>query len=117
MGKDEISKGLRPGDLADSCELETNVEGTCDENDARLTQPRSGFDLEDTRRSLIALRSKLGAYSPAGHRCSNLVEMIQEYERGEEISRMHLAKSISRQMAELAALTHNADQRHTQQGD
>lgn len=39
-----------------------------------LTQERSGFDLEDTRRELIAMRKRHGAQSPVGHRISNLIE-------------------------------------------
>jgi hypothetical protein len=79
-------------------------------NECGKTGDRLTVDLPDTRRQLIALRSKLGAYSPAGHRCSNLVEMIQEYERGEATSRMHLAKGISRQMADLARLAPHAEE-------
>ncbi len=36
------------------------------------------FDLENTRRSLIALRVKHGADSPIGHRASNIVELFQQ---------------------------------------
>lgn len=39
-------------------------------------QPRSGFDLEDTCRNLIARRVRDGADSPDGHTCSNLVELL-----------------------------------------
>lgn len=35
------------------------------------------FDLEDTRRALIATRTKHGANTPIGHRCSNIVEMLE----------------------------------------
>jgi hypothetical protein len=34
--------------------------------------------LEDTRRDLIALRLAHGADTPIGHRCSNIIELIQE---------------------------------------
>jgi hypothetical protein len=34
-------------------------------------------EFEQTRRKLIALREKHGADSPIGHRCSNIVELIQ----------------------------------------
>jgi hypothetical protein len=113
--KDKEKIGSTVQDQAAPC---VNVSGTDGAIDTPLTQrcsavvhDKMGFELEDTRRQLIALRSKLGAFTPAGHRCSNLVEMIQEYEQGEATSRRHLAKSISRQMAELAALTHNAEER------
>lgn len=35
------------------------------------------FDLENTRRALIARRVKAGAESPEGHACSNLIEQLQ----------------------------------------
>lgn len=67
------------------------------------------FDLENTRRELIALRVKLGATTPAGHRCSNLVEQLQHYEKAEGDQRMHLAKSIAAQMKELTELAAQPD--------
>ena len=38
------------------------------------------FDLESTRRDLIAMRVKFGADTPKGHACSNLIEQLQNYE-------------------------------------
>lgn len=35
------------------------------------------FDLEEMRRDLIVMRNKHGPTSPIGHRCSNLIELIQ----------------------------------------
>lgn len=35
------------------------------------------FDLEDTRRKLIARREAAGAESADGHTCSNLVEQLE----------------------------------------
>jgi len=67
------------------------------------------FDLENTRRSLIALRVKLGANTPAGHRCSNLVEQLQHYETAEGEQRENLTKSIQHQMADLTALAAQSD--------
>jgi hypothetical protein len=68
------------------------------------------LDYEDTRRKLIALRSKLGADTPAGHRCSNLVEQLENMRSAaSKEQRGHLAKSISRQMAELTDLAAKAD--------
>lgn len=63
------------------------------------------FDLENTRRELIAMRVKLGADTPAGHRCSNLVEQLEHYRTAEGDQKAHLAKNIAAQMAELAKLT------------
>lgn len=54
---------------------------------------------------LIAMRVKYGADSPIGNRCSNLVEMLQNYEGAEPVRRKLLAKNIEKQMAELAKLT------------
>jgi hypothetical protein len=64
------------------------------------------FSMEDTRRRLIALRLKLGARSPAGHRCSNLIEQLKNYERTtDEWQQANLAKGIKEQMHQLAELT------------
>lgn len=41
MEKDEKSKGLAETDLAGSCAIVVNDAGTVDQNDTRLTQPRS----------------------------------------------------------------------------
>lgn len=42
-----------------------------------LTVGLPGFELENTRRALIATRIKHGANTPIGHRCSNIVEMLE----------------------------------------
>jgi hypothetical protein len=76
---------------------------------AKLTPPRSGFDLEDTRRELIALRVKLGADTPAGHRCSNLVEQLEHYRTAEGEQKAHLSKNIVQQMRELTDLSAQAE--------
>jgi hypothetical protein len=68
------------------------------------------LDHEETRRKLIALRSKLGADTPAGHRCSNLVEQLENMRTAASAEqRGHLAKSIHRQMTELTELAAKAD--------
>ena len=54
------------------------------------------FEIENTRRELIALRVKYGAESPIGHRCSNIVELLKKKPPPTEL--------IKRQMAELQAL-------------
>lgn len=52
--------------------------------------------IEQTRRDLIALREKHGADSPIGHRCSNIVELIQ--------MPMSPADLVQRQMSDLQRL-------------
>lgn len=61
------------------------------------------LDLEDTRRQLIAKRVAAGANTPIGHRCSNLVELLDNYGKAEsEEQRAHIEAGIRKQMAELA---------------
>lgn len=59
------------------------------------------FDVENSRRHLIALRVRFGADTPKGHRCSNLIEMINNMETatGEQLA--NLRKSVKRTIAEL----------------
>lgn len=64
----------------DSASERMNDSGTSGSIDAGLTQVGSRYVLEQTRRDLIALRNKHGADSPIGHRCSNIIELIQEPE-------------------------------------
>jgi hypothetical protein len=105
--KDKEKIGSTVQDQAAPC---VNVSGTDGTIDTPLTQPRSGFDLENTRRQLIALRSKLGADTPAGHRCSNLVEQLDAMRTAEGDQRAHLAKSIGQQTADLARLEPHAEE-------
>jgi len=72
-------------------------------SDTNVTQECSGFDLENARRDLIAKRVAAGANSEIGHRCSNLIEQLEHYRTAEGEQREHLAKSIQRSLAELAA--------------
>jgi hypothetical protein len=89
----------------DQDSLGMNDSGTGPKTDTPLTRERSGFDLEDTRRSLIAKRVAAGAETPIGHRCSNLVELLDNYAKVEgEDQRSHLERNIRRQMTELAGL-------------
>lgn len=74
------------------------------------------FDVENARRKLVALRDAHGADTPMGHRCSNLIEMIQnlppapadriDYLERDDIKsqRDHLIASIERTMAEIAEI-------------
>ena len=59
------------------------------------------FDIENSRRHLIALRVKYGADSPKGHRCSNLIEQIQNLETATGEQRANLQAAIRRSIAEL----------------
>lgn len=61
------------------------------------------FDVETSRRHLIALRLKYGANTPKGHRCSNLIEQIQGLETATGEQREHLRASIKKSIAELNA--------------
>lgn len=80
--------------------------------DTELTRGRSGFDLESTRRDLIAMRVKHGAYTPIGMRCSNLVELLQARDASDGERRAILGKNIGDQMADLRRLTSvNAEKR------
>jgi hypothetical protein len=56
-------------------------------------------DLEATRRDLIAIRVAHGADNPIGHRCSNIVELLQM----PEVPKFQL----ERQMADLQRLLHD----------
>lgn len=62
------------------------------------------LDYENTRRELIAKRVAAGADTPIGHRCSNLIEMLDNYRTAEGEQKANLAKSIQKTMAELAGL-------------
>jgi hypothetical protein len=75
----------------------------------RVLCPCAPADRRTTRRNLIALRVTLGAETPAGHRCSNLVEQLENMREATGDQRAHLAKSIQKQMAELTALAPRSD--------
>jgi hypothetical protein len=58
------------------------------------------------RRQLIAKRVAAGADTPIGHRCSNLVELLDNYAKVEsEEQRANIEASIRKQMADLARLS------------
>lgn len=63
------------------------------------------FDLENTRRKLIAMRVEHGADTPLGHRISNLIEQIENLKDAEGVQRENLIKSIDKSMADIKALT------------
>jgi|GEM_PF-5881889 len=83
--------------LQDDASSTVNATGTNGKIDAPLTQSGSGYVLDQTRRNLIALRVKHGAETPIGHRCSNLIELLQVPEIPSWM--------IVRQMADLQRLT------------
>lgn len=67
------------------------------------------FDLEDTRRQLIAKRNAYGADTPEGHACSNLIEQaghMPHYVRPEWATdeRQTLPWLMQQQMKRLAEL-------------
>lgn len=63
------------------------------------------FDLENTRRELIAMRVKHGAETPVGHRISNLIEQLENLRGAEGTQRENLIKFIDKSVAEIKALT------------
>jgi hypothetical protein len=63
------------------------------------------FDIQKARGDLKALRDKYGANTPIGHRCSNLMEMLENIEGATGDQRRELERSIGRQLADLARLT------------
>ena len=65
-------------------------------SDTGLTRGSSRTVLEQTRRDLIVMREAYGADSPVGHRCSNIVELLQMPELPKDLLR--------RQMTDLARL-------------
>jgi hypothetical protein len=62
------------------------------------------FELENTRRDLIAMRVRHGADTPIGHRCSNIVEQLKNIQTASGDQRVGLEAAIKKQLAELAAL-------------
>ena len=67
------------------------------------------MDLEITRRELLALRAKHGSRTAIGHRCSNLIEMLDSMKTATGDQRAGLAKNIADQMADLERLAQNAE--------
>jgi hypothetical protein len=59
------------------------------------------LDHEDTRRKLIAKRNTAGAEMPIGHRCSNLIEQLENLRDATGDQRSHLMKSIQKSMTGL----------------
>jgi len=57
-----------------------------------------------TRAQLVALRSEAGADTPLGHRYSNLIEAIENFDAASD-RRIHLARLIDIQLADIRRLT------------
>jgi hypothetical protein len=82
----------------------TTTEDVSTLNDSATPRPDTGniggigsrTVLEQTRRDLIVMREAYGADTPIGHRCSNIVELIQMPELPKAL--------LARQMADLARL-------------
>ena len=64
------------------------------------------FDIPAVRTSLLKLRKQLGAETPAGHRCSNLLEQLENLARStDQDQRRRLEKDIGRSVAELSSMS------------
>lgn len=63
------------------------------------------FDVENTRRELIAMRAKHGADTPLGHRISNLIEQVENLRTAEGEQRDNLIRNIQKSMDDIKALT------------
>lgn len=63
------------------------------------------FDLPTIRKQLDALRTRHGADSPIGHRCSNLVEQLDSHKYATGERRKDLEKNIAKSVADLARLS------------
>jgi hypothetical protein len=63
------------------------------------------FDLDKARSDLMTLRNKHGADTAIGHRCSNLIEQLQNLEGATGDHRAGLQKLMARSIKELAELT------------
>ncbi len=80
------------------CGNDTETRGPIDTG---LTQARS----RAVRHDLIAIRAEHGHDSPIGHRCSNVLEQLENFVRAyDPDQRRRLDAAIMRQMAELSTL-------------
>lgn len=64
-----------------------------------------GLGILMVRRRLDAIRAWHGADTPTGHRCSNLIEMLKNYETAPPDLRQDLKKFIADSVADLARLS------------
>jgi hypothetical protein len=91
-----INKGKIRMTSQDHAASTVNVTGTSGKIDTPLTHPGSRDVLEQIRRDLIVMREAYGADSAIGHRCSNIVELLQMPELPKAL--------LQRQMSDLARL-------------
>lgn len=65
----------------------------------------------DIRRHVIRDRQRAAANTPIGHRCSNIVELIDNYDASDdEIQREHIRKSARRNAREIEELSARGNQ-------
>jgi hypothetical protein len=84
-----------------------NGSGTDSKSDTPLTED----SLPSVRAALIALRAKHGADTPIGHRCSNLIGQLENYENVMGADRKRaLDRNIAHSLKELAKLAPHAEE-------
>lgn len=69
-----------------------------------MTNNNQTFELETTRRNLIAMRQFFGADTPEGHRCSNIVELLENREGATVGHLAEIDKNIAEQISDLEKL-------------
>lgn len=85
-----------------------NGTGTDGSNCAE-TVPAMNFDLENTRRDLVAMRLKCGKDSPTGARCTLLIGQFENYRTAFGEQKTELADNIQRTMADLERLSRQGE--------
>jgi hypothetical protein len=90
------------GSLAEASALSVNDARTVEKIDACLTRACSTIDL---RRVLISRREKYGADTPIGHRITNLVGALANYDSATGAHRTVLTAQIEMALTKLAELT------------
>ncbi len=76
------------------------------------------FDLENTRRQLHAVANEVGWKTPAGHRASNILQILEEYRTATGDQKANLDKTLPKQMAEFDKLVReHREARNKAQGE
>ena len=65
-------------------------------------------DLAERRSQLTQLRAAHGFDSPTGHRCSNILEMLENWAAAEGLLKIALGKNIEKQIAEMEQIQGDA---------
>jgi hypothetical protein len=100
MKSDTYTNGL-PGDLQDNVAGSENVARTCEPSDTGLARTCS----QDVQRDLAAMRTRHGADSPIGHRCSNLLGQIRNLRKEpDKDARARLRENIEKSLADIQRL-------------